>query len=182
MTPLCINSKITQKSPCIEPRSLCRSTADSTRFWHSITELFIYMILHNWCIIKILTRQRNEGVIVCNDTLIDHIKELCKQRNWSYYRLAKEANMPYSTVNAILTKPYMPSIPTLRKICAGFGLSLSQFFAYENDYKAKEDNQTKCIKLFQSLDQHSQELALVYMNGLIQQLPHTKDKNTNESE
>ena len=29
--------------------------------------------------------------------VIQHIQDLCKERSWTYYRLAKEADIPYST-------------------------------------------------------------------------------------
>lgn len=31
--------------------------------------------------------------------VIQHIQDLCKERSWTYYRLAKEADIPYSTLN-----------------------------------------------------------------------------------
>ena len=34
--------------------------------------------------------------------VIQHIQDLCKERSWTYYRLAKEADIPYSTLNLSL--------------------------------------------------------------------------------
>ena len=59
--------------------------------------------------------------------IIDRISDLCQERNWSYYKLAKESDIAYSTLNTLLNKPNIPTIHTLVKICTGFAITLSQF-------------------------------------------------------
>lgn len=61
--------------------------------------------------------------------IIEKIKYLMKQRNWSEYRLVKESGLPPSTISNIFHRNTLPSIPTLEAICNTFGLTLSQFFA-----------------------------------------------------
>ena len=56
------------------------------------------------------------------------IAELCEARSWSYYRLAKASGIPYSTLSTMLHKSNVPSLPSLMKICQGFGITLAQFF------------------------------------------------------
>ena len=65
--------------------------------------------------------------------VMGRIQELCASRNWTYYRLAKEADIPYSSLSTMLHKAYVPSIPSLIKICNGFGITLAQFFSLEDD-------------------------------------------------
>ena len=60
--------------------------------------------------------------------VIGRIKQLCQTRGWSYYRLAKESGITYSTLNTLLRKAYCPAVPTLCRICDGFGITLEQFF------------------------------------------------------
>ena len=60
--------------------------------------------------------------------VIQHIQDLCKERNWSYYRLAKESDIPYSTLNNMISRTNIPTIPTLQKLCDGFGITLADFF------------------------------------------------------
>lgn len=67
--------------------------------------------------------------------VVKRIKDLCAAYSWTYYRLAKESGITYSTLNAMMNKGTIPSIPTLSKICNGFGISVSQFFA-EDDLEA----------------------------------------------
>lgn len=58
----------------------------------------------------------------------DRVLELCKARSWSLYRLAHEADMPYSSLSTVLYKTASPSLVSIEKICSGFGITLSQFF------------------------------------------------------
>lgn len=62
----------------------------------------------------------------------DKLRALIKVRGWSEYRLAKEAGLSESTIANVFRRNTNPSIPTLEAICAGMGITLSQFFA-ENE-------------------------------------------------
>lgn len=97
--------------------------------------------------------------------IIEHIKELCAERQWSYYKLAKESGIAYSTINTMLSKTVTPSIPTLFKICRGFDISISQFFAVGEQIELTE-GQKECLSYWNSLDTRARELALAYMAGL----------------
>lgn len=57
------------------------------------------------------------------------IKALQKERNWSDYNLAKESQLPESTIGNLFRRKSSPSISTLESICRGFQISLSEFFA-----------------------------------------------------
>ena len=63
-----------------------------------------------------------------NNTTLNRIQELCQQRGWSLYKLAKESDIPYSSLNNIFQRNTQPTISTLEKICAGFKISLHDFF------------------------------------------------------
>lgn len=63
-----------------------------------------------------------------NNKTLARIQELCQQRGWSLYKLAKESDIPYSSLNNIFQRNTQPTIPTLEKICTGFQISLHDFF------------------------------------------------------
>ena len=61
--------------------------------------------------------------------VLDRIKELLQERNWSLYKLSKSSGIPQSTLSNLFNRNNSPSISTLEDICKGFDISLSQFFA-----------------------------------------------------
>ena len=61
----------------------------------------------------------------------ERLRRLLKERGWSEYRLAKKCGLSQSTIANIYRRNTVPSIATLEVICAGFGITLSQFFADE---------------------------------------------------
>ncbi|MCC8138247.1 MAG: helix-turn-helix transcriptional regulator [Clostridiales bacterium] len=97
---------------------------------------------------------------------LNRIQELCEERGWSYYRLAKASGITYSTLNTMLHKQNLPSLTTLQKICDGFGISITDFFDPNRDVSGLTDEQARCLSLFTSLPPQKQELALAYMKGL----------------
>ena len=60
------------------------------------------------------------------------LQQLMDERNWTIYRVAKEADIPWSTVRNMFKRNTEPSIITLECICKGMGISLCQFFDEDN--------------------------------------------------
>lgn len=60
--------------------------------------------------------------------VINHIKEILKDRGWSNYKLAKASGLSKEAVNKMIRENHVPSMNSLIKICNGFNISLSQFF------------------------------------------------------
>ena len=52
-----------------------------------------------------------------------------EERGWTEYQLAERAGLPQSTISSWYRKRLVPSLPSLEKVCAAFGITLSQFFA-----------------------------------------------------
>lgn len=65
------------------------------------------------------------------DVLV-RLQKLLEDRGWSEYRLSKECGLSQSTIGNIFRRNTVPSLDSLEKICASFGITLSQFFA-DND-------------------------------------------------
>lgn len=95
----------------------------------------------------------------------ERIKQLCRERGWSYYKLAKEAGFEQSTLSPILHEKNMPSLYTLSDICKAFNITPGSFFdcqLFENF--ASTDNY---IKLWKQLNKTEREKVLIYMCGLL---------------
>ncbi len=103
-----------------------------------------------------------------NETL-QKINELMKERNWSYYRLAKEAGIPYSSLNSLFLKNNQPTISTLEKICEGFHISMSEFFASKTPYRPESYRFSKdeldMIEMYRSLNRSEKKIVVSYLKG-----------------
>ena len=85
------------------------------------------------------------------------IKELMAERNWSEYRLAIASGLSQSTVANIFNRNTTPSVATLESICAGFGISLAQFFA-EGDMVELTAEQKEMFSAWSSLSKDQKEV------------------------
>ena len=60
---------------------------------------------------------------------LQRLNRLMDERGWSVYRLAKNCGLSESTLANVFKRNTVPTITTLERICDGFGITLSQFFA-----------------------------------------------------
>lgn len=59
----------------------------------------------------------------------DRLLLLCEQKRVSFHKLAMESGVPPSTIKNILYgKSKNPGIVTLKMLCDGLGISLTEFF------------------------------------------------------
>lgn len=99
--------------------------------------------------------------------VIGRIKELCAQKGWTNYRLAKESDITYSTLNSLLrSSSSFPSIPTLRRICDGLGITLEQFFAEKEPVVVTEEQREHLLR-WQRLPEADKVLAEAYIQALL---------------
>ena len=98
---------------------------------------------------------------------------LMNERKWSIYKLAKESDIPYSSLNNLFQRNTEPTLPTLRKICAGLGISLSDFFSDETLSTIPEysNDERKLISLYQSLKTSEKKLLMTYAMALNKEIP-----------
>ena len=102
-------------------------------------------------------------------TVKERIKALCAARGWTCYRLAKESGIPYSTLNTMLNKTGTPSVASLEKICAGFGITMAQFFEAENEIAALSREQRKLLDTWKRLSADDRAKASAFLDFLLQQ-------------
>ena len=65
--------------------------------------------------------------------ILEKIKKLRDARGWSNYKLAKESKISEGSLNNLFRLNNQPTIPTLEAICSGFSITLSQFFAEDDE-------------------------------------------------
>lgn len=67
------------------------------------------------------------------------LRGLLASRGWTEYRLARECGLSESTIANIFRRNTTPSISTLETICAGFHITLAQFFAEGETVELTDD-------------------------------------------
>ena len=55
------------------------------------------------------------------------------ERGWTIYKVAKKADIPWSTVRNMFKRNTEHSIATLECLCKCMGMKLTQFFNVDND-------------------------------------------------
>jgi len=83
--------------------------------------------------------------------VLEKIGELRDERSWSNYRLSKISGVSQTTIRNMFTRNTLPGIATLESICKGFGVTLSQFFADNNDPVLLNDEQRELLKIWGTL-------------------------------
>lgn len=92
--------------------------------------------------------------------VLDRITHYRTQKGWTEYQLAVESGLTQSTISSWYRKQLVPSIPSLEKICAAFGITLAQFFS-------EEENTFALTPVQQHLIETSVRLTEAQMTALI---------------
>lgn len=112
--------------------------------------------------------------------ILQKIESYMKIRNWSLYKLAQEAEIPYSSLSSMFLKNTQPTIPTLEKICAGLSISMSDFFAdkYLDSVPFVEisEDERELIELYNSMCKADQDRFMFYARGFAHRPPHNNSK------
>lgn len=97
--------------------------------------------------------------------VLERIRNLRLERNWTEYQLAEKSGIPQSTISTWFRKQNLPTISSLEKICYAFNITLSDFFR-EDKYNNLDENQIKLIRNFHKLNKAQQESLLVFLEQL----------------
>ena len=101
--------------------------------------------------------------------VLNRIQQLLKFKHWTLYKLAKESNIAYSSLNNIFNRQTCPTVITLEKICKGFNMSLSEFFAFDINPLRNESltiEQQDLLNSYNELSSQDKLLLKAYLNGL----------------
>ena len=89
-----------------------------------------------------------------------------KKKGWTEYQLAEEAGMTQSTISSWYRKNIVPSVPSLEKICGAFNITLSQFFATEDETGSLTDNQKQLVNAITRLSEPQQITLIAFIESL----------------
>lgn len=100
-------------------------------------------------------------------TILERIIQLRNERNWTEYRLAEEAEMSQSTISSWFQKDVKPSSRSLAKICKAFNITMSQFFAFENEPVTLTEKQRQVLENWSKLNPKQQDIILELLNSML---------------
>lgn len=98
--------------------------------------------------------------------ILQKISTLRELRNWTEYKLSEESGLPQSTISSWYRNNMLPSIPSLEKICQGFGITMSEFFANEGDPIFLTLQQKKFLEKLTSLNDKQRQALLDFLYTL----------------
>lgn len=99
-------------------------------------------------------------------SILEEITRLRLERNWSEYDLSKHAGLSQSTISTWYRKKQIPTIQTLNKLCNGFGITLSQFFAEGEDAISLTPEQRKMLDSWSTLNQQQQQIIMDLLKNM----------------
>ena len=69
-------------------------------------------------------------------------EQLCYERDMNYCQLASVSGVPYTTVKSIFYgQSQNPGISTIKKLCDGLGITITEFFDTEEFRKLEQEIQ-----------------------------------------
>ena len=77
--------------------------------------------------------------------VLERITSYRQKKGWSEYQLAERSGLTQSTISSWYRKNMTPSIPSLERVCNAFGISLSQFFATDEEGFSLTDTQKELL-------------------------------------
>lgn len=87
-------------------------------------------------------------------------------RGWTEYQLAERSGLPQSTISSWYRKNMVPTLPSLEKICAAFGIPLSQLFAEGDEPVTLTPEQRALLERWNQLSEPQREALLKLMETM----------------
>ena len=87
-----------------------------------------------------------------------------KDRGWTEYQLAEKSGLPQSTVSSWYKKGLFPTVPSLEKICAAFGITMSQLFSEGDDPVTLTPSQKELLDKWASLSKDQQDAVIALID------------------
>ena len=99
--------------------------------------------------------------------ILTAITKYREARGWTEYQLAEKSGLTQSTISSWYRKNMLPTIPSLKKICDAFGITLSQFFLEEpNSAIDLPTEQITLLNTAAKLDMQQYAALLTFLQSL----------------
>ena len=90
--------------------------------------------------------------------VMNRITQLMEERGWGSYKLAKQSGLAISTIANLYRRHTTPSLETLQTLCDAFGITLSQFFAEDEEAVPLTPEQKHFFDLWANLTPEQKDL------------------------
>lgn len=98
--------------------------------------------------------------------VLSAILKLREEKGWSEYMLAERSGLPQSTISSWYCKNASPTVASLQKICAAFGITMSQLFATGGDPVILTENQVQLLRKFSALTPQQQNAVFTLIDQM----------------
>ena len=100
------------------------------------------------------------------EEVLERIDELCEERGWSHYELARKAKMPVSSIYNMFLRTGIPRLDTLEKICDVFEITLGEFFSPVDRRGDLTETEILLVERFRRLPEEERGVLMAYWDGL----------------
>ena len=112
----------------------------------------------------VVEKERKKKEKVEPTKIMKRVQLLMKEYKWSLRKLAIESGVAYPSLYNLIARGTDPSLETLRKICAAFGLTLGEFFTYDyfpqSVYSKREVNLISNFRILSETDKLTSESVI----------------------
>lgn len=99
--------------------------------------------------------------------IIERLEHYLADKNMTVYKLAKQSNLPLSTVNNVFKRKTIPNLITFQSMINGLGISMGEFFdEHEKDTLSNEEKEM--IYRYNKLSKKDKMVIrrmLIYLSG-----------------
>lgn len=92
--------------------------------------------------------------------ILNKIRSLQWERNWTDYKLAQEAQISQNTLASLFSRNSPPKLDTLQNICNAFGITLAQFFLEDEKIEVLSETEKEMLQAFRKLSPKQQQALI----------------------
>lgn len=94
------------------------------------------------------------------------IEELCSKGGITRYQLSSRTGISQSALSDIVKKKNVPTLVTIERICAAFGITIAQFFTQGKSVPDLSDEQKELLLLWNGLKLEEKEIVKTFMKSI----------------
>ena len=98
--------------------------------------------------------------------ILTTITQYREKRGWTEYQLAERSGLPQSTFSSLYRKNMVPTIPSLKKICLAFGITLSQLLSEGDTPVSLTEDQKELLERWARLNKDQKEVIFALIDKM----------------